>query len=62
MSDALLAAFPDPNISGAAHRRVELGSSEVLTSELESRAMVARPKSAIRAFPDPSTMIFGWGP
>ena len=30
-------------------------------SELVSRAMVARPKSVIRAFPDSSTMIFDYG-
>jgi len=52
--------MPDFKISGAVQRGVKLRSPEVLVNELESWTMLARPKSVIRAFPDPSTMMLDY--
>ena len=45
-------------ISGAVYRAVISRSSVVLVSDPESRAIVARPRSAIFALPSASTSMF----
>ena len=47
-------------ISGAVKRGVFPWCSLVLSSEFVSRAIVARPKSTIRALPAPSTSILAY--
>ena len=59
-SDFLLWVPAPFRISGAVNRGVPPPSPFVLTSEFESRATVARPKSTIRAHPAASTSMFAY--
>lgn len=59
MSDFILCG-PPCRISGAAHRAVKPWRCEALCRESWFLVTVDKPKSAIRAQPEPSTRTFTW--